>query len=133
MGSLSNKKGGRRYRDYEPLPKLATNTWKVFHSRAARFERCAAGFEKAADDAEIAKNLHRPLTAPVSEIGFAITPSERLKQHAHHQSSNRIMNLFDALSRQRYGSRFQMKSVIIYNCFSCPQFWLGEIIFSYIY
>ncbi len=76
------------------------------------------------------KTLHVPMKVPVVEIGFSSRPSQRLIQHRHHESSNYLMNLADALFEYRYPGMFRLLQRIIYKCFRPVQAWMAEIVFT---
>ncbi|KAL8903837.1 MAG: hypothetical protein Q9207_003667 [Kuettlingeria erythrocarpa] len=71
-----------------------------------------------------------PLKAPVVEVGFSDRVYERLRQHRHHESSNYIMNLADALFQHRYPGWFRLHQHIIYHCWRETQPWYSEILLS---
>ncbi len=76
------------------------------------------------------ETLHAPMKVPVVEIGFSSRPSRRLIQHRHHESSNYLMNLADALFEYRYPGMFRLLQRIIYKCFRPVQAWIAEIVFT---
>ena len=58
--------------------------------------------------------VHAPLTVPVVEIGFSNDPRKRLQQHRHHESSNYLMNLAEAIFDMEYPSAFQLQQNILF-------------------
>ncbi|KAL8927701.1 MAG: hypothetical protein Q9208_002116 [Pyrenodesmia sp. 3 TL-2023] len=73
---------------------------------------------------------HKPLTAPVIEVGFSDKVYERLSQHRRHQSSNYIMNLAQALFEYSYPGMFHLHQHVIYHCWREFQPWYAEILLS---
>ena len=73
---------------------------------------------------------HTPLTVPVVELGFSNNPPYRLRQHRHHQSSNDLMNLAEAVFEYQYPGFFTLQQHIIYNCWRPVQTWMSEIVFT---
>ena len=74
--------------------------------------------------------VHAPLTVPVVEIGFSNDPTKRLRQHRHHESSNYLMNLAEAIFVMEYPSAFQLQQNIVFNCYRPIQPWLSEIVIT---
>lgn len=57
-----------------------------------------------------------PLLSPLVEFGFSSTPIKRLEQNTSHRSSNKIMNLFDAACRSRFGTgRYTLRLFTIFH------------------
>lgn len=69
--------------------------------------------------------LYAPLSVPVIEIGFSNDPDRRLRQHRHHESSNYLMNLAEAIFEKEYPGAFRLQQNIIYACFRPVQTWLS--------
>lgn len=59
--------------------------------------------------------FHTPLSVPVVEIGFSNDPHRRLRQNRHHESSNYLMNLAEALFETEYPGAFRLQQKIIVN------------------
>lgn len=77
-----------------------------------------------------AQPVHAPLSVPVVEIGFSNNPPQRLRQHRHHESSNYLMNLAEAVFEVEYPGTFRLQQNIIYACFRPIQTWLSEIVLT---
>lgn len=73
---------------------------------------------------------HIPLAAPVTEIGFSINWQKRLREHRHHQNSNYLMNLAEALFRYLYPESFRLQQLVIYTCYTPSQCWFSEVILT---
>ena len=73
---------------------------------------------------------HAPLTVPVIEIGFSNDPRKRLRQHRHHESSNYLMNLVEAIFETEYPGAFQLQQMIVFACYRPIQPWLSLIIIT---
>ena len=71
--------------------------------------------------------FHAPLSVPVVEIGISNDPEKRLRQHRHHENSNYLMNLAEAVFDVEYPGCFHLKQYVIYACFRPIQTWLSEI------
>jgi hypothetical protein len=70
-----------------------------------------------------------PLTYPLVEFGYSKNSKTRLMQHRTHNSSNYIMNLFEAICLyQEIG--YQMHQYIIYFCFEPDQVYVAEALFT---
>ncbi|KAK0109395.1 hypothetical protein ONS96_003209 [Cadophora gregata f. sp. sojae] len=55
------------------------------------------------------------LDRPLAEIGYATKPSDRLKQHARHSSSNYLMNLMEATLMMRYGNQYRIAQFVVFH------------------
>ena len=130
------QQGGRRYRDYygktAAKEMMTMGKWDKSEPRQQSFNYFAQQLLERCEEAKIKGLLFAPFSTAISEVGYAIKPASRLKHHASHRSSNRNMNLVEALLIMRYGHRFQMKQLILHNCLNHEQSWLGEIIFTLI-
>lgn len=73
---------------------------------------------------------HAPLLAPVVNIGVADRPQERFKQHRHHENSNCLMNLAEAIFQYKYPCDFRLQQIVIFVCFQPRQTWLSEIVLT---
>jgi hypothetical protein len=129
-----NRRGGRRYRDWSPKKKddPRPNYWPKSAKRRDRFIEFAEKLDSRVSDQRRKKTNLTPLQPPLSEIGYSIHPKQRIKAHASHISSNRMMNLVQALSFTRFGDSFKMRPIILYTCFTPMQAWLSEIAFSHL-
>ena len=72
--------------------------------------------------------IHAPLSVPVVEVGFSNDPSKRLRQHRHHESSNYLMNLAEAVFAMEYPNCFQLQQRVVFACYRSIQTWLSEIV-----
>ena len=76
--------------------------------------------------------IHAPLSVPVVEIGFSNDPDKRLRQHRHHESSNYLMNLAEAVFAMEYPGSFRLQQKIVFACYREIQTWLSEIIITHL-
>ena len=74
--------------------------------------------------------IHAPLSVPVVEIGFSNDPHKRLKQHRHHESSNYLMNLAEAVFAIEYPHSFRLQQNVVFSCYRPIQTWLSEIVIT---
>ena len=73
----------------------------------------------------------QPLDAPLVELGYAKSPTERLSSHRNHQSSNYIMNLWEAASKVVHGhGKFNMMQFVVFHVFEVPQAAAAEILLT---
>lgn len=53
------------------------------------------------------------LQGGISEVGFSITPQNRIRDHKHHKSSNYLMNAFEACAQYCFPGVYHMEGFII--------------------
>lgn len=114
-------KGLRRYTDWRFYTQNGYSTSGSIHRRWVRY------FVDQLKKRMQGQPFHAPLNVPVIEIGFSNDPEKRLRQHRHHESSNYLMNLAEAVFAVEYPGCFQLQQHIIYACFRPIQTWLSEI------
>lgn len=73
---------------------------------------------------------HGPLSVGICNIGFSNNIDKRLWQHRHHESSNYLMNLTEAIFEFLYPQMFYIQQYVIYNCFQPVQTWMAGIVFT---
>lgn len=71
----------------------------------------------------------RATLRPFSETGYTTNGFSRLRQHRLHQSSNRYMNLVDAICQLKH-PHLKLSQVVVYNIWDVQQAWAGEILFD---
>ena len=123
-----NQAGFARYLDWWPIMvKKNGQHSKKRREVVARFvkelrERCMGLVEKGLG--------RRPLHPPLVEIGYSIHPASRLRQHASHHSSNYLMNLTEALLKERYNGGFGLTQGVLFRVWDPLHPWLAEIAFT---
>lgn len=70
---------------------------------------------------------HTPLRAPVVEIGFTDDPGLRTKHQRHHESSNYLRSLAQAMFENVYPGDFRLDQHAVFACFQPIHAWLSEI------
>jgi hypothetical protein len=58
--------------------------------------------------------LDKPLERAFTEVGFALDPDTRLRNHREHFSSNYLMHLFDAISAAFYHGEYRMAQYVVH-------------------
>ncbi|KAL3426660.1 hypothetical protein PVAG01_00169 [Phlyctema vagabunda] len=71
---------------------------------------------------------HSPLTRSLSEVGYATNPTDRLKEHSKHQSSNYLMNLMESLCAVKLLGRYSIWKCVLFQIVDETHGMLGEII-----
>ena len=71
---------------------------------------------------------NEPLSRPLREFGWAEEAGQRIEQHSFYQSSNNLMNLFEAVARGWFRWDFRNEAAVIYLCFDRPQAAVNEIV-----
>ena len=66
---------------------------------------------------------------PMTEVGYATKPTDRLKQHRSHSSSNYLMNLVEAIFISR-GTKYKMQHYVVFECIHIPHAMFAEILYS---
>lgn len=122
-----NKRGLRRYLDWKG--KSLSKGKSYDKNRAKIVNLFANALEKRCQATEQDGNPHQPLLEAIAEIGYTIAPMVRLRDHRNHRSSNYLMNLTEALLRNRFGG-FGLTQAVLFAV--CDDFhaWLGEIAFT---
>ena len=115
-------KGLRRYTEWRSYMEKGTYTPDVVHRWWVRY------FVDQLQKRMEGHSIHAPLNVPVVEIGFSNDPRKRLRQHRHHESSNYLMNLAEAVFTREYPGCFQLQQRIVFACYRPIQTWLSEII-----
>ena len=72
----------------------------------------------------------QPLLQPLREAGYSKDGPGRISSHKSHNSSNYLMNLFEAIAAGVFGWDYRNKASIIYLCFEREQAAVGEIVWS---
>lgn len=123
------KKGLRRYTEWRTFVESDGDQYPNDSHR--QMVKYFAAEMRARVDKEIeAGQSYSPLEAPVIEIGFSIDWRKRLREHRHHQSSNYLMNLAEALFKHAFPGSFRLQQLVIYNCYQPLQCWFSEIILT---
>ena len=72
--------------------------------------------------------IHTPLGVPKIEIEFSNDPHKRLQQHLHHENSNYLVNLAEAVSALEHPDSFRLRQNIVFSCFQSIHTWSSEIV-----
>jgi hypothetical protein len=72
---------------------------------------------------------NEPLARPWAECGYATYPTERLDQHAKHNSSNCLMNLTDAICRLEFPS-YRIQQYVVHHIVHYTHAMYDEILAS---
>lgn len=65
------------------------------------------------------------------EVGYTNDGPRRMdKEHGRHSSSNKMMNLFEAISYESLGATYENRGEVIFLCFERTHATVGEILFS---
>ena len=115
-------KGLRRYTEWRSYMENGTLTPDAVHRHWVRY------FVDQLRQRMEGQPMHAPLTVPVVEIGFSNDPDKRLRQHRHHESSNYLMNLAEAVFQVEYPGAFRLQQKIVFACYRSIQPWLSEIV-----
>ena len=115
-------KGLRRYTEWRSYMENGALTPDALHRHWVRY------FVDQLRQRMEGQPIHAPLTVPVVEIGFSNDPDKRLRQHRHHESSNYLMNLAEAVFRVEYPGAFRLQQMIVFVCYRSIQPWLSEIV-----
>ena len=117
-------RGLRRYMEWRSYTEKGSSDVDRQHRRMVKY------FVDQLQMRMLGQPPHTPLSVPVVELGFSNNPVRRLRQHRHHESSNYLMNLAEAVFEYRYPGFFTLQQHIIYNCWRPIQLWMGEIVFT---
>ena len=116
------RKGLRRYTEWQSYMEKGTHTPDSVHRHWVKY------FVKKLQKRIKGQPIHAPLAVPVIEVGFSNDPRKRLRQHRHHESSNYLMNLAEAIFETEYPGAFQLEQMIVFACYRPIQPWLSLII-----
>ena len=115
-------KGLRRYTEWRSYLEKGNHTPDSVHRRWVKY------FVDQLQERMKGHPIHAPLNVPVVEIGFSNDPRKRLRQHRHHESSNYLMNLAEAVFDMEYPGSFHLQQNIVFACYRPIHTWLSEII-----
>ena len=115
-------KGLRRYTEWRSHTENGSNMPDRIHRRWVRY------FVDQLKQRMDGQPIHAPLSVPVVEVGFSNDPRKRLRQHRHHESSNYLMNLAEAVFAMEYPGSFRLQQLIVFACYRSIQTWLSEIV-----
>ncbi len=115
-------KGLRRYTEWRSFTERGTYSPDSGHRGWVRY------FVDQLEKRMQGQPVHAPLNVPVVEIGFSNDPRKRLRQHRHHESSNYLMNLAEAVFSLEYPGSFRLQQKIVFACYRSIQTWLSEIV-----
>ena len=118
------QKGLRRYMEWRSYTEKGSSDVDRHHRQMVKY------FVDQLRIRMLGHTPHAPMDVPVVELGFSNDPAKRLRQHRHHQSSNYLMNLAEAILEYQYPGLFTLQQHIIYNCWRPIQLWMGEIVFT---
>ena len=118
------RKGLRRYTEWRSYMENVTHTPDSVHRHWVKF------FVEQLQKRMEGQPIHAPLTVPVIEIGFSNNPRRRLRQHRHHETSNYLMNLAEAIFETEYPGAFQLQQMIVFACYRPIQPWLSMIVIT---
>ena len=122
------ERGLRRYTDWKPSSKNGNSSPCLERRQMVRH---FISEMKGRIQVERAKGrCHVPFAAPVIEIGFSINSHHRLWEHRHHQNSNYLMNLAEAVLQYVFPEMFRLQQRIIFGCFRPLQDWHGEVVLT---
>ena len=122
------ERGLRRYTDWKPSSKNGNSSPSLERRQMVRH---FVSEMKSRIQAERAKGrCHIPFSAPVIEIGFSINSHHRLWEHRHHQNSNYLMNLAEAVLQYVFPEMFRLQQRIIFGCFRPLQDWHAEVVLT---
>jgi hypothetical protein len=128
--SAERSGSGLKYRRYfgEPLTdkKLQANRPQNRKDKLLEF---LTDFDNALDEMEKINGPNGYMTRPLTEVGYATNPAERLAQHQSHNSSNFLMNLFESICLV-FLKDYVNEQYVIYNCWAEHQGAIGEIVFA---
>ena len=120
--------GLRRYTDWKPSSKNGNSSPCLERRQMVRH---FVSEMKSRIQVERAKGrCHIPFSAPVVEIGFSINSHHRLWEHRHHQNSNYLMNLAEAVLQYVFPKMFRLQQRIIFGCFRPLQDWHAEVVLT---
>jgi hypothetical protein len=74
--------------------------------------------------------MDRPLDRPLLELGYATKPTERLKQHRNHTSSNYLMNLLEDIFQVMHGKKYFIDQYVILHNTHVSHAMYAEILLS---
>lgn len=112
----------RRYTEWRSYMEKGTYTPDSVHRRWVKY------FVDQLKERMKGYPIRAPLGVPVVEIGFSNDPRKRLRQHQHHESSNYLMNLAEAIFHVEYPGSFRLQQNIVFACYRPIHTWLSEII-----
>ena len=115
-------KGIRRYTEWRSYTEKGTYTPDTVHRQWVRY------FVYQLQERMKGQPVHAPLSVPVVEFGFSNNPRKRLRQHRHHESSNYLMNLAQAVFEMEFPDTFRLQQRIVFACYRPIQTWMSEII-----
>lgn len=115
-------KGLRRYTEWRSYTENGSTTPDSVHRKWVQY------FVDQLKKRMEGQPIHAPLSVPVVEIGFSNDPDKRLRQHRHHESSNYLMNLAEAVFDVEYSGSFRLQQMIVFACYRSIQTWLSEIV-----
>ena len=122
------ERGLRRYTDWKPSSKNGNSSPCLERRQMVRH---FVSEMKSRIQVERAKGrCHIPFSAPVIEIGFSINSHHRLWEHRHHQNSNYLMNLAEAVLQYVFPGMFRLQQRIIFGCFRPLQDWHAEVVLT---
>lgn len=116
--------GLRRYTEWRSYTEKGNNIPDTVHRRMVRY------FVDQLQKRMKGQPINAPLNVPVVEIGFSNDPRKRLRQHRHHESSNYLMNLAEAVFAVEYSDSFRLQQLIVFACYRSIQTWLSEIVIT---
>lgn len=115
-------KGLRRYTEWRSYTESGSNSPDSVHRKWVKY------FVDQLKKRTEGQPIHAPLSVPVVEIGFSNDPRKRLRQHRHHESSNYLMNLAEAVFDMEYPGSFRLQQKVVFACYRSIQTWLSEIV-----
>ena len=117
-------RGLRRYTEWRSYTEKGSGLPDTVHRRMVRY------FVDQLKRRMKGQPTNAPLNVPVVEIGFSNDPRKRLRQHRHHESSNYLMNLAEAVFAMKYSGSFRLQQTIVFACYRSIQTWLSEIVIT---
>ena len=122
------ERGLRRYTDWKPSSKNGNSSPCL-----ERRQMVCHFVSEMKGRIKVEKSMGRrlnPFSAPVIEVGFSINSHHRLWEHRHHQNSNYLMNLAEAVFEYVFPEMFRLQQRIVYGCFRPLQDWHAEIVLT---